>query len=581
MSTPSVFDLSEKDFLEQVRALSQAPASSAARPPPDAPSPPAPPNAYELAASVLAWFDPGAIRPIDGVEETGPDALQQLRVNSTVKLRGANEAAWSLARERRIEALRRLRETQRIENAVKANPAVGDEPYQATLTGLLASQRLDLTAKTPAELAAIFEVVGWLEAAGFIGLPDMAQIVAELQRATLLEPFEQIAPDSAFRGRKNELQRLRDYVGVLPPSGFGSTAARVGEFVFHVTEKPPLLIYGPGGVGKSTLVARFILEHARLPEDRRFPFAYLDFDRPEINESEPLSLLSEAVRQLGVQYPEAQAAASALQSRWRAEFGQALSSPQSSVLAAGDELPNVLDRAALDFAHLIATLGATDQPVVVVLDTLEELQFAVGARLNTIWPLLEAMRRYAPRLRVVLSGRGEIEGRKVDAMPLPGLDRDAAVAYLRARGVPSEEVARRLADRLGGSPLSLKLAADLAQKTDWTGADLPLRLLTFELAAGAAPALPAGARAHSRTRRAATGPSGPDPAACHRRAGARGARQALRPDDHHAGGSAVVGGCDGPRNVAGVPRSRRRAAPSAGSAHADAGADPQRGPSAL
>src|SRR3712207_8944058 len=52
-------------------------------------------------------------------------------------------------------------------------------------------------------------------------------------------------------------------------------------------------IHGVGGSGKSALISRFILENIEGAEDERLPFAYLDFDRPELSPSEPLSLLAE------------------------------------------------------------------------------------------------------------------------------------------------------------------------------------------------------------------------------------------------------------------------------------------------
>jgi V8-like Glu-specific endopeptidase len=475
----SAFDLSEDELLAAVEAAVQTPADEAARPAPSAPAQ-RPPNTYELAAAVLACFDPGALKPIDGLPDEA--AVQQLRLNSMVKVGAPGEAQWSMTRPARIDALRALREGKLVERALQANPRSKDDPIQQALDMLLTGSVPALDELGTVQLAALYEAGDWLAGAGFEGLPPANAVTAELRRKSLLEPFEEIAGDAIFRGRQNELQRLRDYVGVLPPQGLVSIAARVKERLLHQEEKPPLLIYGPGGVGKSTLVARFILEHAREPMERRFPFAYLDFDRPEVNENEPLSLLVESVRQLGLQFPEALEKADALQARWREEFARnkAHATSPTSVLADADVLPEGLERAAADFSVLTHTVGAADQPVVMVLDTIEELQFAVGARLNTIWPLLNRLREHTPRLRVVLAGRGEVEGRKVEPLALLGLDRLAAIAYLKARGVSNDDVAGRIADRLGGSPLSLKLAADLAHKTDWTGSDLPLRFLTFD-----------------------------------------------------------------------------------------------------
>jgi hypothetical protein len=85
----------------------------------------------------------------------------------------------------------------------------------------------------------------------------------------LLQPFEYLAGDDQFRGRVKELQQLRSYAGVLPPGSLLESVHRAFEETFGSSEKPPLLITGPGGVGNSTLWSRFILEHARALEVER------------------------------------------------------------------------------------------------------------------------------------------------------------------------------------------------------------------------------------------------------------------------------------------------------------------------
>ena len=82
------------------------------------------------------------------------------------------------------------------------------------------------------------------------------------------------------------------------------------------------MIHGPGGRGKSALVSRFILEHATLPDTQKFPWAYLDFDRPSIQPEEPLTLLLEAVRQLGIQYPEARTYCDRIYNRCQQELAR-------------------------------------------------------------------------------------------------------------------------------------------------------------------------------------------------------------------------------------------------------------------
>src|SRR6185437_4573035 len=76
----------------------------------------------------------------------------------------------------------------------------------------------------------------------------------------------------------------------------------------NLREQPPLLICGPGGVGKSTLVAKFVIDHYdSIDTADRFPFAYLSFDRAALNPEQPSSLIREIIRQISLEYPEAAA----------------------------------------------------------------------------------------------------------------------------------------------------------------------------------------------------------------------------------------------------------------------------------
>ena len=47
------------------------------------------------------------------------------------------------------------------------------------------------------------------------------------------------------------------------------------------------------------MIAKFILDHQNISQ--RFPFVYIDFDRPSIVAEEPLTILIEAARQLSTQ----------------------------------------------------------------------------------------------------------------------------------------------------------------------------------------------------------------------------------------------------------------------------------------
>ena len=72
-----------------------------------------------------------------------------------------------------------------------------------------------------------------------------------------------------------------------------------------------------------------------------------------------------------------------------------------------------------------------------------------------------------------------LPGRTTEELPLTGLDEEAAVRYLLDRGVPDLVVARRIARQVGGSPMSLKLAAELVRQEGLTGGQLDIATREF------------------------------------------------------------------------------------------------------
>jgi hypothetical protein len=436
---------------------------SAPQQPIEAVPPPVLRSGYERAAAVLAWFEPDKIRPLEDAAK--PELLDQLLGASVQMSDSEGQRRWTLQSGRRVAILRELRQAGQIGAALAANARPTD-PVQDALDSYLVGKPKPIEGQTLGELAATYQVCIWLRSAGFESLPAPHAIERRTNWLRLLQPFEHLAGDDQFRGRVRELQQLRSYAGVLPPGSLLESVHRAFEETFGSSEKPPLLITGPGGVGKSTLLSRFILEHARALEVERFPFVYLDFDRPEVDAGEPLTLLIEAARQLAVEYPLAREAWDKLRGLWVEAISRSRQeiARQSASVKSAASATSTLGAAIRDFSALVFTLGASDLPVLFVLDTFEEVQWQSAGHVAAIWTLLEEMQATLPRLRVVLAGRADVEGRRTETLALTGLDEESAVAYLQARGIGDEAVARRVARQIGGSPLSLKLAVELAQR---------------------------------------------------------------------------------------------------------------------
>ncbi|WP_405942657.1 AAA family ATPase [Streptomyces sp. NBC_00207] len=443
-------------------------------------------RAYREAASLLTRFDPAQLRLPGEEEPSGRAALELVQDCRTAGAR--NICTWVLKSEVRDAALRGFAGPQQARQALAANldripPGPGPEH---TVLAYLAGDPPDLARQDADELPHTLQAVLWLaQIPGMTGLPETAAVQGMLERARLLQPLERLV-QSPFQGRADELAQLRTYIGL--PAGtlperlrqIRSEVSRAGE-----TERP-VLIHGLGGVGKSTLLAKFLLESLH-DSPTGFPFAYIDFERPTLSVHEPATLIAEMARQLGIQYPQQRAAFDALAheceaaagvhrtaedtvdelyglSTTRATMGR-LSASGLHALAAAREGVLAAQLATLVVAA-VGVPAAEQPPLVVVIDSFEEAQYSGSPELGRMWGVWAGLQKVHPRLRTVVAGRllERHPARVVQplAIELRDLDHEAAVALLVSCGVADERLAEKLAERVGGHPLSLKLAARAA-----------------------------------------------------------------------------------------------------------------------
>ncbi|MFF5970785.1 trypsin-like peptidase domain-containing protein [Streptomyces sp. NPDC012769] len=322
------------------------------------------------------------------------------------------------------------------------------------------------------ELTDLLQAVLWLEQVpGTAGLlPSVADVQRRLERARLLQPLRLLVRDT-FHGRSRELDALRAYIA-LPTE----------------PAEPPVLLHGIGGIGKSTLLARFLLDSLREAAPDGFPFVTIDFARPTLSLHEPATVIAEAARQLGVQYPAHRAAFDALVGRCgetaavqrgerdridelsrlsatRATLGRDYSAGFHA-RASADEQDLARELAGLVAKAVAGPPGTMEPPLVVTLDSFEEAQYRGSPVISRMWAVWTALRAAYPRLRFVVAGRAPIDHpARVLAprtMELTELDEQASVDLLMSCGIDDEPVARSLYGHVGGHPLSLKLAARTA-----------------------------------------------------------------------------------------------------------------------
>lgn len=451
--------------------------------------------AYREAAAVLVSFEPAALRPHG--EPPGADAAEVLVHDSTVTRDvRLGPARWTLVPEVRAATLRRLGSRERLKAALAANPDALAVPDQRMLTACLEGALPPLDSLRAAELSRLLQAVKWLRDV-LADLPPADEVRRKLERARFVEPFEQLV-GLHFRGRERELQALREYTRLQPPDGPEAVAAQVRGWV-GMAERPPLVVHGPGGVGKSTLMAKFFLDHVRAADVVPLPFVYLDFDDPRLSMDEPLGLYLEAVRQLRIQFPEAQELWTEVQHHLRDELvrlrAAAAAEPAGKtgsgtwLQISGPRRPTGPwgEPLAVEFAVAVqeatqARLGGAagglevSVPLLLFLDTFEEVQYRSSPQMRRAAEFLTVLQRAYPTLRVVISSRShapllKVHGHLPEELPLPDLDPEAAQGFLLAQGVTDPEVARQLADQVGRNPLSLKLAVEVAyaEGTDASG----------------------------------------------------------------------------------------------------------------
>lgn len=425
---------------------------------------------YHDAAAVLAWFEINpTLQPIGRVLGAEQAALERLVTDSICWYEQDGRRRWTLKNDVRKEVLARLATRDAMRAALAANPSRPVDVLQQALESYVGGSPKPLDEQNRDELAATLQIVDWLESTELSdALPTGEDVRRRIEFATLLEPFRALVGDH-FRGRTKELAVLREYVGVLEAQSAAANIRRGLRGLFSLKEKPPLLIYGPGGMGKSTLLAKFILDHARAGP-QQLPFAYLDFDRPGLVAEEPLTLLLETVRQLGIQFPAFASICRNWIESWQREVSRELSpAPDARVVgvpggaAQAPEARSIKDRSGFlsGFRYLITDMQLHDRTLLLVLDTFEEVQYRSRDSVRELWRFLDELQSSVPRLRTVIAGRARISEFKTEDLPLSSLDLEAAQGFLRANGVTDEDLARTVADQMRGNPLSLKLAAQV------------------------------------------------------------------------------------------------------------------------
>jgi cellulose synthase operon protein C len=437
--------------------------------------------AYLAPAAVLTTFAAEELQPLDAGGDFGKLAQMLVEYAEPVRI-GPARGRWRLRDDVRRRTLAALGSRERILDALRPNIEQStDDPTQRALIEIAMNpQPLTLSGRSLEELLGIDRATEWLEAASVEPLPSRLEVMVRLEREKLLAPMRRLA--GGFEGRADEMKVLRSYVDFLPSQSAFEAVARFGNRLVDVfRSRPPLLIQGPGGSGKSTLIAKFILDHVDADQ---WPLAFvlLDFDRQTLDPSSPDLLLSEVVAQVRIQFPD--------RTQQLGEIGTDISERfatedrvQIATSAHFDSSSNVRDEVA-DLLNDV--IGQSRQNMLFVVDTFEIVQRRGPSAVFSLLMMIANLMVAVPRLRVVIAGRGALrhedfpftnEVPSWTPLAIGGFDADAGRAYLRARlmrfSLPpvSDADIDRLVLRVRGNPLGLRLAAQVFAREGLSAVD--------------------------------------------------------------------------------------------------------------
>jgi cellulose synthase operon protein C len=289
-------------------------------------------------------------------------------------------------------------------------------------------------------------------------IPTDEEGIAELRMvACWMENVRGAHPPAASVLASVQRERFRARLGAAVGPSFRGRAAELEELRHEALGPRTIVIEARGGMGKSALLAKLLLDLGAFEPNTRVLAAHLDLDDSNLDVAEPTSLLEAIAVQLDAQVDQS-----------LREFKQQAQAARRGTMEANDGpsrdmfLAMQLRKRFEGWMQSSSSLGQPYQRVVIIVDTIDR-GFAKSPELTraAIDVLLTSLTGIPSTL--ILSGRAPIPKHLFledeTRLTLDELDEDAAVGVLLSLGVPTESFARALADKFGRLPLTLRLVA--------------------------------------------------------------------------------------------------------------------------
>lgn len=422
-------------------------------------------QSYRKAASLLHCFKPDQLNPLEAKYKV--DAPFSIIHEDLVYFSGHfGDGLYTLKQEIRNENLKDFASRKEMKEGLDVNPDRLITELQDMWEGYLDTGMLppptDLVYQ---QLINLYQIITWLEGIDST-LPEKNFLLAMIGRKSVLANFEHLVI-SNFTGRTKELETLRQH----------TTGSE--------NKKPILAVFGPGGIGKSALVGKTLYEKAMAGETDRVPYVYLAFDQPSLRIEKPVTIFSECASQLELQYPALAGDISAFKG-FILNYGTGKSEHSSRALTSESRSERILTYAVFDddltraFAELLKLVARyvnseskTKRNILITFDTFEEVQYRDRENLVPFGTMLTTLTSNVPSLRILIASRVPVSPSLnipnfMDEIPLTELIMEDIILLLSRLGVKDTKTSMMIAERVGGNPLSLRLAARIVTDSENT-----------------------------------------------------------------------------------------------------------------